>query len=216
MSEITTTQWATILGRAGERVTIRIPRDFREQMEVRARTAGRSINEEYGRAVESWCAGGEGWVKLALRAEVIHEWVTPEVVRGQQLSTVLVDRLEMDGKYVGLRLAGYAITLDREWFANDQGFEETRLPLANALPLLAQSGGGWGPGPHSSTIFTYGRMGHPCRKVGCMASGSELVTLIHTDSNEKPLTLDIPLCRVHALETRAAIAQGEAPRFCLT
>lgn len=213
VSEIASEQWETILDRAGERVTIRIPRDLREQMDVRARTAGRTMNEEYGRAIEAWCGGGAGWFQQLLRAEAIHEWVSEDVVQGQQIGPILVHRLELDGKYIGLGLRGYAITLDRQWFVSDQVFELARAPLAAALPLLAESGAGWGSDRQSSTIFTYGRAGQPCRKIGCLAGASETVSLSHKDSRGKVVDLDVPLCNVHALETRATIAQGEAPRF---
>ncbi|PZR70499.1 MAG: hypothetical protein DLM66_03680 [Candidatus Dormiibacter spiritus] len=207
--------WERVLDATGERVTIRTPHIYKQQMEVRARTAGRSINEEYGRAVEAWCAGGEGWTRLLLPVDAIHEWVTKEVVLEQQLAAVLVECLEMDGKVIGLSVAGYAITLNREWFVGEDAFDRVRSPLAAQLPLLAESGGGWGPGPHQSTVFTYGRIGDSCRKSGCKAGATELVTLTHTDPRGKAVTIDVPLCKTHALETRATIASGEAPKFML-
>jgi hypothetical protein len=39
------------------------------------------------------------------------------------------------------------------------------------------------------------------------------VTLTHAASGGNRTTIDIPLCRAHALETRAAIASGNAPNF---
>ncbi len=202
-----------VLEAASDRVTIRIPRIFKEQMDVRARTAGRSINEEYGRAVEAWCGGGAGWTRILLRGEAIRGDVTKEVVQRQQLGAVLVDELE-----IGLRVAGYTITLDRDWFVSDAAFEEVRGFLASQLPLLAQIGPGWGPAGLQSpgpTIFTYGAIGQQCRKIGCKAGASESVTVKHVASGGQHTTIDIPLCQVHALETRAAIASGNAPKFTL-
>ncbi len=210
--------WDRVLEGASDRVTIRIPRIFKEQMDVRARTTGRSINEEYGRAIEAWCGGGAGWTQILLRVEAIHDRVSKEVVQRQQLGAVLVDGLEMQGRYIGLRLAGYAITLDRDWFVSDEAFEEVRGFLASQLPLLAQGGRGWGPqGPASQEdkIFTYGAIGQPCRKIGCKAAASESVTVTHAASGGRHTTIDIPLCQAHALETRAAIASGNAPKFTL-
>ncbi|HEY7201856.1 MAG TPA: hypothetical protein VIC57_16665 [Candidatus Dormibacteraeota bacterium] len=210
--------WDRVLDRASERVTIRIPRIFKEQMDVRARTAGRSINEEYGRAVEAWCGGGEGWTRILLRAESIRGDVRKETVERQQLGAVLVDELEMEGRYIGLRVAGYAITLDRGWFVSDETFEEVRGFLASQLPLLAQIGPAWGPqgGSQEPTIFTYGAVGQPCRKVGCKAASAQSVTVTHVASGGKRTTIDIPLCPTHALETLATIASGDAPKFTLS
>jgi hypothetical protein len=208
--------WEKVLAAAGERVTIRVPRMFREQMEVRARIAGRSLNEEYGRAIEAWCGGGEGWTQILLPADDIHAGVTTDVVLRQQLGTVLVDALELEGKYIGLRVAGYAITLDRGWFVTDEGLEKVRGFLAKQLPLLIQIGEGWGPGRPGQpepTLFTYGRIGDLCRKLGCKAGAAESVMLTHTDIHGKQVTIDVPLCSTHAAETRTAIAAGLAPKF---
>lgn len=207
--------WERVLDAAGERVTIRIPRLFREQMDVRARNAGRSLNEEYGRAIEAWCGGGEGWTSLLLPSTGIHDWVTAETIKEQQLGAVLVDALTMDDRYIGIRLAGYVVTLDRQWFRSDEAFQAVQEPLSKNLPLIAESGGGWGPGPYEATIYSYGRVGQACRKNGCKAEATELVKLKLADERGSDRIIDVPLCRVHAHETRATIASGVAPKFSL-
>jgi hypothetical protein len=212
----------------GQRVTIRVPAHYAEQMEIRARAFGRSLNAEYGQAVEAWCGGGDGWTSQLIRAEAIHDWVTEGEVLSRQWAPVVVERLEMPaGKYLGLRLAGYMVTLDRSWFVSDEAFDEVRTSLANNLPLLAESGGGIGPGPYPSTSFVYGRpsgaesklpsppIGTECRKIGCSDHAIEYLVIRHTGRNRAVRTLPVPMCGKHASEARNQIEQGLAPPFSL-
>jgi len=198
----------------GRRVTIRLPAMFADQMEVRARGFGRSLNVEYGQAVEAWCGGGFGWVALLLSASDIHASVTAEVVKGQQWAPAVVEALEMPaGKYIGLSLAGYMITLDRAWFVSDEAFERTRAILANNLPLVAEPEG-------ESSVVVYGRpigtahrkelppTGTLCKKIGCKAPATEYLSLAHIGTDKTTSGFAVPVCGAHAMETRNRIRQG--------
>ncbi len=203
------------------RVTIRVPAMFAEQMEVRARAFGRSLNVEYGQAIEAWCGGGFGWASLLIKAEDVHEWVTADLVHSQQWAPTIVEPLEMPaGTYIGLKLAGYMLALDRSWFRSDDAFERTRAPLANGLPLVAESGAAWTGDSQPSTVFVYGRptgteqpqhippAGAKCKKIGCTDAATEYLVLTHFGRDKLSSGIAVPVCGRHATETRNRIRQG--------
>ena len=149
--------WARAIEANPTRVTIRIPRRLANRMDVEARTHGRSLNEEYTRAIADWCSD-QHWFEVLLNEEDLQPTVDEELIQGGQLAPVVVDRLVVAGK-VGFSVGGHAMTVWRDWFKSRQAFEGVRQRLEDdRVPMLVATSPPGG-GPETVVSATYGWLG---------------------------------------------------------
>lgn len=126
-------------------------------MNVRSRTLGRSLNDEYTRAVAAWCSG-QHWFVVRLNRNQLVPSLDEELIQNGQFAPVVVEREEVDEQPVYL-VGGHALTVWREWFRSSQGFETVRMQLeAQRVPMIGATSP-MGGGPETVTSATYGWLG---------------------------------------------------------
>jgi hypothetical protein len=148
------------------RITLRVPQRLAFQMDVRARIYGHSINEEYIRALEKWCAGME-WVETLIPAADVHDWITDDEILQDQFSPIVVERKLMDGEPLGIVLRGRAITLRRAWFTTPRGFDAARKRLVDGnVPLISTAGASMDGAAVPEAVAVYGYLDRPTPPAG--------------------------------------------------
>lgn len=150
-----------------QRLTLRLPQELVEAMDLRARLAGQSVNAEYVSAVREYL-GGEGQVvTVDCQAAVVHPWVGRDDVAAAQVSPVRIAMRSVDGRPDGFVVRGRVVSVDRQWFVSDHAFQSLRSRLlSRGAPLIAEGEAAWsGRVEPTVQILTFGWPGPPPRRV---------------------------------------------------
>lgn len=147
-----------------QRVTIRVPEELAQAMDLRARTSGATANAEYMKAIREHLRGDGEIVTVDCGGHAVQPWVTRDDIAAAQVSPAMIAmRAEPLGGFV---LRGRVVTLDRQWFVDDDAFALVRSSVeSSAAQLIAESQAWWGDAPAAYPIVIYGWPGPPPRLV---------------------------------------------------
>jgi len=156
-------------------------------MELRARATGATANAEYMKAIREHLRGDGETVTVDCGGDAIQPWVTRDDIAAAQMSPAMIAmRSTHPGGFV---LRGRVVTLDRQWFVDDDAFALVRSSVeSSAAPLIAESQAWWSEAPAAYPIVTYGWPGPPPRLVSTrevrLGRDAVLDYQIHVDLGE--------------------------------
>ena len=145
-----------------QRITLRVPQELAQAMELRARGSGANINAEYLEAIREHLQGDGEVVTVTCAGDVLQPWLTRDDIAAAQMSPAMIAmRAEPPGGFV---LRGRVVSLDPQWFVSEEAFGAVRETIENsAAPLIAETHAEW-LGTHGiQPIVTYGWPGPPPR-----------------------------------------------------
>lgn len=149
-----------------QQVTIRLPRELSEAMDLRARLVGQAQNAEYVRAVRAYLGDDGEVVTVDCPAASVHGWVSRDDVVAAQVSPVQIGMRTAGGRPDGFVVRGRVVSIDRQWFVSDEAFAHMRARLeAVGVPLIAESEAWWASTRTMLPILTFGWPGPPPRRV---------------------------------------------------
>ena len=149
-----------------QRVTIRLPQELADAMDLRARLVGQAQNAEYVRAIRAYLGDEGEVVTVDCPAAAVHGWVSRDDIVAAQMSPVLVGMRSASGRPDGFVVRGRVVSVDRQWFVSDEAFAHMRAVLeAVDVPLIAESEAWWGSMRGTFPILTFGWPGPPPRRV---------------------------------------------------
>lgn len=150
-----------------QRVTLRLPQELVEAMDLRARLSCQSLNAEYVSAIREFLGGEGEVVTIDCPAEAVHSWVSHDDIAAAQVSPVRIAIRSVGGRPDGFVVRGRVVTIDRRWFRSDEAFETMRSHLRSVgAPLIAETeAASSGHREEGLPILTFGWPGPPPRRV---------------------------------------------------
>jgi hypothetical protein len=177
-----------------QRVTIRLPQELAEAMDLRSRLSDTSLNAEYVRAIGGYLQGDGEVVTVDCPAGAVHGWVTRDDIAAVQISPVKIAMRSVGGRTDGFVLRGRVVAIDRQWFVSDDTFASARTGLETVgIPLIAETEAWWSQQRGGSQILTFGWAGPPPRRVTAqelrLGRDAVLDYLIHVNAGDDERSL---------------------------